>query len=217
MYCPTCAAQNEAGVKFCRSCGQDLILIEKALTKSGPVMLLGQISKEIQEAKERQKQPRITRGLYWTGISIVFFGLWCLRLYQHGDFGAVVLGLVHAFMFLGIGIREFVRYLVSERGDEKLLPASPQQWGRILDLAPSELANKKSPRSAGPIPTVTESTTRQLDAKHQGSRDTKATDEDCETIFNIIPRLSCGDPSTGVGYSNAGEGGDESALVATLR
>src|SRR5687767_14693039 len=124
MYCPTCAAQNEAGVKFCRSCGRDLTLIEKALTKSGPAMLLGQISKEIQEAKERQKQPRTTRGLLWTAISIFFFVLWCVHLYRHGDWGAVVLGLANAFIFLGIGIREFVRYLLLERGDEELLPSS---------------------------------------------------------------------------------------------
>ena len=175
MYCPTCAAQNEAGVKFCRSCGQDLTLIAQALTKSGPVMLLGQIKKELQEDKERQKQPRITRGLLWTGISLVFFVLWCVRLYQHSaEFGTVVLGLVNAFMILGFGVREFVRYLLLEPDDERHLPASPEQWGRILDLAPRELANKKSPPSAGPIPSVTESTTRQLDAKPQGSHDTKS-------------------------------------------
>lgn len=179
MYCPTCAAQNEPGVKFCRSCGEDLTLIEKALTKSGPVMLLGKISSELQEAKERRQQPSIMRGLYWTGISIVFFGLWFLRLYQRSwDFGSVGwFGLLFSFMILGFGVREFVRYLISERGNEKfekLLPASPQKWGRILNLAPVEPARKKLPPSAGPIPSVTEPTTRQLDAKHQGSRDTKS-------------------------------------------
>ena len=175
MYCPTCAAPNELGVKYCRSCGRDLTLIAQALTKSGPVMLLGQIRKELQEDKERQKQPRITRGLLWTGISIVFFVLWCLRLYQHSaEFGTVVLGLVNAFIFLGIGIREFVRYLLLDRDDEQLWPASPEERGRILDLAPRELANKKAPMAAVPIPSVTETTTRQLDAKHQGPRDTKS-------------------------------------------
>jgi hypothetical protein len=176
MYCPTCAAQNEAGVKFCRSCGQDLTLIAQALTKSGPARLLGLISIEFQEDKERWKQPRITRGLYWTGISIAFFVAWCLRVYGHsGGFGTVeVLGLVNALLILGFGVREFVRYFVSGRGDEKLLPASQEQLGRILDLAPRELANKKSPPPAGPILSVTEPTTRQLDAKHQGPRDTKS-------------------------------------------
>jgi hypothetical protein len=173
MYCPKCAAQNEAGVKFCRSCGQDLTLIAKALTKSGPAMLLGQISKELQEDKERQKQPRLTRGLFWIGISILFFVAWCVRLYQHGDSGLVLLGLVQALLFLGIGIREFVRYRLSEPGDEKLLPSNQEPWGRILDLAPREPANKKSPPPAGPIASVTESTTRQLDASPQGSHDTK--------------------------------------------
>jgi hypothetical protein len=147
MYCPACAAQNEAGVKFCRSCGQDLTLIAQALTKSGPARLLALISIEFQEDKERWKQPRITRGLYWTGISIAFFVAWCLRVYGHsGDLGTVeVLGLVNAFMILGFGVREFVRYLLLERGDEKHLPASQQQWGRVLDLAPREPANKKLP------------------------------------------------------------------------
>lgn len=174
MYCPTCAAQNKAGVKFCRSCGRDLTLIAQALAKSGPVMLLGQIKKELQEGKERQKQPRITRGLLWTGISIAFFVLWCVRLYQHSaEFGTVVLGLVNAFVFLGIGIREFVRYLLLERDDELLLPSGERQRGRILDLAPPEPANKKFSPPAGPTPSVTETTTRQLDAKHQESRETK--------------------------------------------
>ena len=176
MYCPACAAHNEASVKFCRSCGQDLTLISQALTKSGPARLLGLISIELHEDKERWKQPRITRGLYWTVISIAFFVAWCLRVYGHsGDFGTVeVLGLVNAFLILGFGVREFARYFISERGDEKLLPASRQELGRILDLAPIEPANKKSPPSVGPIPSVTEPTTRQLDAKHQGSHDTKS-------------------------------------------
>src|SRR5258707_1298418 len=121
MYCPTCAAQNETGVKFCRSCGQDLAMISLALTKSGPGMLLNQISLELVEDKERRQQPRITRGLYWTAISLVFFVSWCLRLYRYaGQFGVTeVLGLLSAFLILGFGVREFARYyLAAERGND---------------------------------------------------------------------------------------------------
>lgn len=108
MYCPTCAAQNETAVKFCRSCGQDLTLISLALTKSGPVMLLNQISIELEQDKERRQQPRITRGLYWTAISLVFFVSWCVRLYRYsGHFGATeVLGLLNSFLILGFGVSE---------------------------------------------------------------------------------------------------------------
>jgi hypothetical protein len=125
----------------------ELTLIAQALTKSGPVMLLGQIKKELQEDKERQQQPRITRGLLWTGISIVFFVLWCLRLYQHSaEFGTVVLGLVNAFLILGFGVREFVRYLLLDRGDEKHCQRARSNGDAFLILPRANSPTRNLPR-----------------------------------------------------------------------
>ena len=181
MYCPTCAAQNETGVKFCRSCGQDLTLISRALAKSGPVRLLSQITKELKQDKELRQQPRLTRGLYWAAISLFFFVAWSLRIYAHsGQFGSTeVLGLINAFIFLGIGVREFVRYIVlPERSDEYFLPADQQQFGSVLNLGPGERSdNKVSPATAPvveptqpAVPSVTESTTQHLDVKYQENK-----------------------------------------------
>ena len=170
MYCPTCATQNETGVKYCRSCGQDLKLVSLALSKSGPVMLLNRISVELEQDKERRQQPRLTRGLYWTALSLVFFVSWCIRLYRYaGSFGVTeVLGLLSAFLILGFGVREFARYFMApERDDATLSAADREQLGNVLNLAQEELVNKKvqpSPaltQAAGP--SVTEATTRHLD------------------------------------------------------
>ena len=181
MYCPSCAAKNEPGVKFCRSCGQDLTLISRALSKSGPVRLLSQITKELKQDKELRQQPRLTRGLYWAAISLFFFVAWSLRIYANSShFSSVeVLGLINAFIFLGIGVREFVRYIVlPERSDEYFPPVDQQQVGSMLNLDPGERSDKKVSLSTAPVvehiqpavPSVTESTTQHLGAKYQENK-----------------------------------------------
>jgi hypothetical protein len=172
MYCPTCAAQNETDVKYCRTCGADLTLVSLALTKSGLFMLLNRISVELEEDKKRRQQPRIIRGLYWTATSLVFFVSWCIRLYQHaGDFGVTeVLGILSAFIFLGYGFREFARYyMAADRDEGSLSPTTREQLGNVLNLSRDKLSIKKV--SPSPVPTraavstETEPTTQHLDVK----------------------------------------------------
>ena len=137
-------------------------------------MLLNQISTELEQDKERRQQPRLTRGLYWIAISLVFFVSWCVRLYRYsGHFGATeVLGLFSAFLILGFGFREFAKYyMVTERGDGNLSTTDQQQLGSVLNLATVELSNRRVPPSRGltqaAVPGVTESTTQHLDVKPQ--------------------------------------------------
>lgn len=149
-------------------------------------MLLSQISNELKQAKEQRRQPSLTRGIYWTAIGLFFMVMWFIRSYSRtGGFGSPeILGLVSAFLFLGIGLKEFVKYNSSvgleDRGYENLPPADPPRFGSVLNLSlpPAERYNERVAPSTGQtssvphanVPSVTESTTRSLDVKHHETK-----------------------------------------------
>ena len=75
MYCPTCAAQNETEVKFCRACGQDLSLVSQALNKRGAVGLVDRISKGLEHLTELLRAPRVIRGTLLTTSGLIVSAL----------------------------------------------------------------------------------------------------------------------------------------------
>lgn len=159
MYCPYCAAQNETGMKFCRACGQDLSLVSQALQKSGPMMLLGQLSKELKENKELRRKPSIVRGALWTSIGLLNSIVWFRLFFKYPSSlnWPSVLGISIALFFLGLGVREFVKYkrgLVLEEPDNREHPAVDEpQFGSVLGLQ-----------------SITESTTQHLDVKNRETK-----------------------------------------------
>ena len=141
-------------------------------------MLLSQIGQELTQDKELRQQPRITRAIYWTVIGLALLFFWLIILSKSSYFSwAQVFGLVSPFLFLGLGVREFLKYkrslALAERGDKELLPTGQEPWGKVLNLTPAEQAHELStstglavPVIREEVPSVTESTTQHLDVKH---------------------------------------------------
>lgn len=163
MYCPKCAAQNDADVKFCRACGQDLTLVSQAMAKSAPMMLVSQVGKELKLHKEMRRTPSITRGAYFTAIGLFLLVLNSLIILIYG--GALFsLGLgtnvLLALFFIGKGVWELVKYkrsIAMETQDNQKLPSS------ITQALP--------PTRPYLPPSITESTTQRLDVEHQETKD----------------------------------------------
>ena len=160
MYCPKCGAENQSE-KYCRACGQDLTLVSQALSKSAPMMLVGQIGNELKLYKDLRRKPSITRGAYFTAIGLILlvFNSFIL-LYRGGPLSfSLGLNVLVALFFLGKGVKDLVKYkrsIALEAQDNQKLPAPFTEA-----LPPTQ------------SPSITESTTQRLDVKHQEAKDIK--------------------------------------------
>ena len=154
MYCPDCGKENPAGQKFCRSCGLSLKPISQALAgEVGTADLLPESNSN--SAVILQGEPRFWQNpliyallLVLLGIVISFLGENVLHTKPVSDIGIIV-GL------LGIGLLGFKGVM--------LVVASPQYSPRPKRAAETETSYQPGLFPAEP-PSVTETTTRQLDA-----------------------------------------------------
>ena len=139
MYCPTCAAQNETEVKFCRACGQDLSLVSQALNKRGAVGLVDRISKGLEHLTELLRAPRVIRGTLLTTSGLIVSALNVDVLFLHHFITwFTALNTLIGFNLLGLGLSEFVKYrrslVLKESGHQKPPAVAAPAYGSIVDL-----------------------------------------------------------------------------------
>ncbi|MBX7221158.1 MAG: zinc-ribbon domain-containing protein [Blastocatellia bacterium] len=153
MYCPKCGSQNNDDIKFCRSCGTNIGLVTQALTgqmtatsNPGPLPLdQKQISKGFRE---------LFMGLGFAAIAIFSFAV--------RGMGWGIWMFIPAFAMMGKGMSLLAPLFLSGKIGIHIGQAQPQplpQTRNTNELPP--LPNYE----ALPPPSVTESTTRHLDAK----------------------------------------------------
>ncbi len=155
MYCPTCATQNGDGTKFCRACGTNLSLVPQAITGRLPEPLRGR-------RHRRDKEPSLASGItaVFMGLGFVVVAL-ALALSDSGR-GWWFWMLIPAFSLLGKGVASIVTTLQAQR-------ANP---GPTFTAIPPPINAAGLPPQPNfetlPPPSVTETTTRHLDAKTDG-------------------------------------------------
>ena len=166
MYCPDCGKENPAGQKFCRSCGLSLKPISQALAgvstagvdESSTVVVRG--------------EPRFWHNPLIYGLLVIVLGIIIgavgdkvLSSQTISDIGTII-------SLLGVG-------LIGVKG-VMLIVAPPRYSLRSQPAPQAEQTSELKPGllSAEP-PSVTENTTRQLDASVESlkerSRDTQPT------------------------------------------
>ena len=169
MYCPDCGKANPVGQKFCRSCGLSLKPVSQAL--AGEVVPAGASltsSPVVVQGEQRFWQNPLIYALMLILLGIVIGGVG-EKVFQAktvSDIGSVV-------ALLGIGLLGFKGVM--------LVIAPPRSSARS-ERAAEEFEDSHEPGpgllSAEP-PSVTENTTRQLDAtidrEKEKSRDTQPT------------------------------------------
>ena len=170
MYCPKCGARNVEDAKYCRACGADISLVPQALTRSltdGAALAEG---KKRRKRKGDSKEPTLEGGL-----SKIFAGLGLLLIVLLGFFyffGGIffwIWFIIPALANFGEGLGILIR---ARRKGDALPPRNAYGAEDVLPApAPpvGELAPRPTKEIAPPPPSVTEGTTRHLDATNAGS------------------------------------------------
>lgn len=165
MYCPDCGKENPAGQKFCRSCGLSLKPISQAL--AGEVLPADENDKSsvVVQGEQRFWQNPLIYALLLIllGIIIGVVGDNVFHTQTVSDIGTII-------ALLGVGLLGFKGVMLIIRPPRPSPRSQPAP--QIVERSNVRLL------SAEP-PSVTENTTRQLDASVESlkehSRDTQPT------------------------------------------
>lgn len=156
MYCPSCAVANNDDTKFCRGCGANLSLVPQALTGQLPAAGSTRSHRRSRHGKgfDHRKGPDIGDGIQKAFLGIAFLLIALILGFVGGGRGWWFWLLIPSFALLGKGVAEIVTAKLSPGAAQASMPPAPR---------PAEMP----PHTTGPImppPSVTEGTTRHLDA-----------------------------------------------------
>ena len=167
MFCPKCGTQNPETGKFCRSCGTDLGNVGAALTGKLP---------QGQQLFDRKGRPiswdRAIIKLF-TGIAFLVISVALAASGKHWWYWMLIPG----FVTLGTGIAQFIMLKKSEQGGAGFAPMSQPQINAqppAPSLPPTQTPYvspaAESRYKTGELvpPSVTENTTRHLEADSEG-------------------------------------------------
>jgi hypothetical protein len=156
MYCPTCAAQNGDGTKFCRACGTNLSLVPQAITGRLPEARSGR--------RHRHDFERGGPANLGSGITKVFMGLGFIMV-AAGAFFFAPAGhiwwfwmLIPAFTLLGKGVAE----IITAQQAQRMNPGT--NYTAMPPINTAGLPPQPNFETLPP-PSVTETTTRHLDPR----------------------------------------------------
>ena len=165
MFCPKCGTQNPETGKFCRSCGTDLGNVSDALSGKMPQPLVNHRGRPISLESAITK---LFMGIAFLIVSIVLGatgkgGGWWFYM------------LIPALMFIGSGIAQFIQIRSAGSGsgrvtapDQNILSGSTSN--NALPPPQAAFVSPESRFKTGDLvpPSVTDSTTRQLEANSEG-------------------------------------------------
>ena len=175
MYCPHCGADNAGEINFCRKCGEDLRLSAQAMRKR--IGWRDFLSTKLDDglAGRYRKDARDGGINIFIGLVSVLLGLWYLFTGQGALYFWVIVILCSA-LGIGVGFYDVLIYRRAVRGfprEEDRLPddlsifksaAPPGPKPREIAAAqPTSEIRDAAARATSP-PSVTETTTRHLDA-----------------------------------------------------
>lgn len=178
MYCPQCAAQNLDDAKFCRACGADIRLVPQALRGTLPVAtektFKGEVARRNREKK--RKPATVDEGLknIFQGFALLIIFLTGLFVFR-GAFWVTIWFIIPALSSFGEGIGQLIR----AKQERQQLPSPAMYGGENFRPAPfvpaarfKELSSPDTAEIVNAPPSVTEMTTRHLDAPlESGAKD----------------------------------------------
>lgn len=172
MYCPKCGVQNFEDAKFCRACGADISLVPQAIQKHLPEGAYGVLEVEEKEEKGRKDRkykfkepPTIEKGLESIFEGVAFFVIFMLGFHYFWQ-GALIWiwAIIPALGCVGKGIGQ----IVHARSLPKSLAPLPEGAFPVAAPPRAELPGRDTSEMSGQPLSVTEGTTRHLDAARPG-------------------------------------------------
>jgi hypothetical protein len=170
MFCPRCAAENQADAKFCRACGADIHLVSQALAGPMPAEAVGADDRAAKRSKKKDDEGRLLEK----GMENIFVGLAFLLIvlggffYLRGAFFFWVWFVIPALANFGKGFGQLLR----SRREHQLLLARARA-GELGAAEPPALFAATPPPLVAPDTaemiespfSVTEATTRHLSGR----------------------------------------------------
>ena len=178
MYCPRCGTQNnDDGVRFCRACGEALAVVSSAMTKpkSWHLRLARNVEDYLVSKNQRNAEASIVSAV--AGLAFLIAGI--ANIIEKGEvwgYGAFM--IISGLASFALGALEWRRYRRGDpdyptepgrkRGDLSIYKRSPYptQPDSLPANTTPQLTSQIPQRFATP-PSVTESTTKRLDAVPQ--------------------------------------------------
>lgn len=170
MFCPRCAAHNIDDAKYCRVCGADISLLPQMLSGQINADLMGTDETVIEEKvkrrrrkdRDKDKPPTLEKAYENIGVGIAFLIICVMvaRFMPGGRFWWFWM-LIPALACAGEGIGQLARLRREkslEGRSEPLLPESREAY--VKNLPPRDTSEILMPP-----PSVTEGTTRHLNAE----------------------------------------------------
>jgi hypothetical protein len=156
MFCPKCATQNVDGASYCRACGANISLVPQALTGQLPT---SEPSPSDYYARRRRRSPSpeyAARSLI-TGVAFAVTAFMVFK-FSPGSAHWWFWLLLPAIMLFGRGFSELFR--LNGRRKEPQRIAGPT----LNAVRPPDLRTPQTGELMTPVASVTEGTTRHLDA-----------------------------------------------------
>ena len=152
MYCPKCGIQNNDDTKFCRGCGENLKVISQAMSRRLSVILASKM-----DAYLERKNSRIRRDSIYNALSGSIFLICGLYLVIEGK-----TSWARSLFFVATGCIALLWSL----WDHMVYKRSLSLDVRVVRGPPTaaELAQIDAAQIGEPPASITESTTRHLDA-----------------------------------------------------
>src|SRR6266404_8944891 len=158
MYCPKCGTQNNDETKFCRDCGENLQVISQAMTRRLPAFVVRKMDAYL--VRKNRELRRNSIGYSVIGSLFILLGLYDVigtGASWAGEWFHIAFG---CFMLL-LGLWDHMVYKRSLPFDVK-----------VAKMRASDTNNGLPPHDAaqivGPPVSITESTTKHLDAVTRG-------------------------------------------------
>jgi len=168
MFCPKCGVQNPETGKFCRSCGTDLGNVSEALT--------GNLKRPIQ-VYDRKGRPVSLDGAivkFFTGLAFLIVSI--VLAFTGGGRGWWFWLLIPAFTSLGAGVAQYIQLRHANQGIQPVNNSlgqqsisGPQNKASLPPIQQEYVAPESRYKTGDLVPpSVTDSTTRHLEADSEG-------------------------------------------------